>query len=224
MSELEPEPTTAEAVATEPEAPEAPAEPSWSGPSQEEWEQTQSALEYFSSLMQPVVPQQPQGPEPLTAPDPFADDYPQQLAQYVEQMIEQRTAPIAGYVQETQRSEGEKLSKDVLSDLSSRDGEFDIDRAYEIGLARYREQAAMNPTAQTWEALEKTMAQAAAEVREYEHKVAEAAVERYKNELAGLGGRRPDLPAGGANGASQQFTVTPGGTELDLAYKYGQGR
>lgn len=214
MSELESETTTPEAVAPEPMEAEAPAAPTWTGPTQEEWEQTQQALEYVSSLMQPTFPQREDAPQEIEL-DPLDDGFRSQLDQW----FDQKVAPYAEYVRAQQSQEGEQRSKDVLTDLASRDGDFDIDRAYEVALARFREAAAVQPAAASWELLEKTLGQAAQDQRTYDKKVAEAAVERYKNELAGLSGARSELPAGATNG-SQQFTVPQGGGLVDVAYRH----
>lgn len=199
-------------------APPAEAEPAWSGPSQEEWQQTVSTLEQLAQLAQPQQPfQQPQEQvQEVPRPDPFADDFYEQLDRY----IDYKTQPIHEYVTYEQRQEGEQRGKDVLADLSSRDGEFNVDRAYEIGLARFRD--ATMTQQPSWELFEQTLGQAAKDVRAYEQQVAQAAIERFKNEMAGLGNAPRELSAtGGTNG--QQFTIPQGGGLMDVVRRHTGG-
>lgn len=213
MSEVIPE---APAEAVEPEAPaEAPAEDTWQGPSQEEWQQTQEALQQFQNLVQPPVQQQ-QAQEPPLEFDPFADNPVEQIRE----IVRRETATYAEFIQNQQYTEGEARGKDVLSDLASRDGDFNVDRAYEIGLARYREAAATQPP--SWDLYESCLNSAAKDVRSYEQSIATQAVERFKNELAGLGGARPEL--GVTTNGTGQFTIPEGGGLMDVVRRHTGGQ
>lgn len=221
MSELAPEQATPEAA--EPEAaPEAPAEETWSGPSQEEWQETQEALQYFASLAQPQSPFQQQQEEPETVEfDPLADDAGQQLRQVIQKELE----PYREFVWAQQVREGNARAQDIIADEVAKNGDF----LHADTSARIQRLATayIGQTNEQFVGDERRAAEAAYELaikdaREWEAKVKEAAIEQYKNELAGLSGARRELGAGGING--QQFNMPTGGSLVDVAYRHGGGR
>src|SRR5215471_1133652 len=120
MSELEPEQT--------PEATPEPAEPSWTGPSEEEWSATQAQLAQIAQMLQPQQPQyqQPYQNEP-PIPDPFAEDYQQQYLAREEWRMQ-------GYQQlesEIRYAQADDWAHEHLDELAQRGGEFNRDRAFE---------------------------------------------------------------------------------------------
>lgn len=225
MSDLAPEPVAPEAP--EAEAPEAPAESAWAGPSSEEWQETQEALQYLASLAQPQSPfQQPQPEQPLPL-DPLEDDFEQRLNQWAENKF----APYAEYVQMQQMREGSARAEDILADDIARNGEFIFnDPKSETGDSKQKARALADSYIGEMNqqypndprhAAEAALAKAAQDVRDWETNVRQAAIEQYKNELAGLGGARRELGAG-ING--QQFSMPTGGSLVDVAYRHGGGR
>lgn len=214
MSELEGEGLAPEAPA--PEEPSATVEEPWSGPAQEDWEATQQALQY---LVQQVAPPQPQPTYEQSQPielDPLDPSFQQQLDQY----LEQKFAPYSQFQQTQQQQEGEARAKDVLADLSTRDGEFNTDHAYEVGIARYKEAARQHGA--SWELLENVLAQTAKDVRAFEEAAGKAYHERQINQVQGLAGARGE-PGAAGNAGSQQFVFPEGGGLLDVVKRHVNG-
>src|SRR4029077_13623577 len=128
--------------------PEAPAEEEWSGPSREEWEQTQALLaQYNQQLQQPQAPPQyqprhahntrrrpqPQAPpqyqpqqQPPSPPDPFEDDFQGRLDAY----IDYRMAGAQQLEQEIRLAQAEEFAMTHLNELAQAGGEFDRAQAY----------------------------------------------------------------------------------------------
>lgn len=207
------------------------AESAWSGPDQETWESTQQtlaeqqqAIEYFASLTQPTNPfqngQQQQGQQPIEI-DPLADDFQSQLDAY----FEQKTAPYQEYLQAQQYREGDARAADIIADDIAKNGDYlfaeSKDKARALAnnyIGETNQQFPNNPA----QAAEAALTRAAQDVRAWEASVKEAAIEQYKNELAGLSGARREPAAGGING--QQFAMPTGGSLVDVAYRHGGGR
>ena len=177
-------------------------EPAWQGPSQEEWEQTQNALAYFNQQLQPPEPQGEQYPQI----DPFADNYGEQLAQFMQAQFQQYMTPFQEWVQSQQLGEAEERALDILDDITSREGEFLVqDDAY--AQIRARANDFLNEEAQKHgfgpKAAEAALHRAAAEQREYERKIGEAYYARKTNQLKTLTGN-PGEPATTYSQGSQE--------------------
>ena len=179
MSELTPE--TPESAAAEPvETAEA---PSWAGPSQDDWTQLSEAVGYLATLeQQRAQVYAPQQPGQQAQIDPFADDFQTQLDRY----IEQRLQPVHQFQTEAQLAEAEERANDILTDLATKDGEFDTK------LARIRADHLL-PAMQarygnTPKAAEAALEAAAREQREYEQQMYQNAVARHTNHIATLAG------------------------------------
>jgi hypothetical protein len=227
MSELEPE-GTPEPSGGEPEG--QPTEEAWSGVTQEQWEESQQtlaqandALGYMYERLGPVIdgPQQAQAPQPMQI-DPLDDNFQGQLDRYLEEKI----APYAEYVQAQQFREGEARAQDILSDIKARDGDFvfdgSTDKARMLANEYIGEMNQQYP-GQLAKAAEAAIEAAAKDVRAWEQEVKNAAIEQYRNELAGLSGVPRQQPAAGSNG-TQQFAIPSGGGLIDVAYRHGNGR
>lgn len=217
MSDLE----YGEPVAPEPgiaPEPEAPAEPAWSGPSQDEWNEYQEAVRFLAQAQQaPPEPQHQEQPQTQAEIDFFADNAQEQLDAY----IESKLAPYADYTQQAILSEAEERAHDILSDIVQREGEFLFEGSLEKarGLAnQYVPQMAAQygygPAA-----AEHALEQAAKDVREWEQAVGQAYHERQINQLSTLGGA-PRQPGAAGTGGAQQFVIPGGGDELDVAARY----
>ena len=212
MSELVNEP-----LAPAPEAPAPEAEESWV-PSREEWEQTQQAL---YDLTQQVAPP-PQRETGYPSIDPFADDYPQQLAGFVTQSVQQAIQPLMEWQQGQQLGEAEERALDILDDITSRDGEFLAkEQAYEASRALAGVFVNEEAEKHGWgpKAAEAALQRAAKFVRDYEQAVGKAYYDRQINQFSTIAGADREPPAGGVG--SQQIVTERGGDELSLVQKYG---
>ena len=217
MSELDFEQVAPEAAVE----PEAPAEPAWSGPSQEEWQAQQEAIQYLTSQRQPEpAPQQqePQGPAEI---DFFADDAQTQLDAY----IESKLAPYADYTQQAILNEAEARAQDILKDTVSRDGDFLFEGSFEKARAlantyvpEMAQKHGYGPAA-----AEHAIAKAYKDTRAWEDAVGKAYHERQMNQLQTLGGARSE-PGAAGSAAAQQFVIPGGGDELDVVARYTHGR
>lgn len=191
-----------------------PGEPAaWSGPSQDEWQalQQQNAelLEYVQGLQQPAAPvQQQQGP---VVPDPFADDYADQLQAYVEAHI----APLRDFQQGVQQQEGHEQAMDVLADLAARDGEFDREEAF-YRAQRYVQSGRIQDG-------EKALEQAAKDQRAVEARYREAGVALHTNQLATLSGVPGEPGSSYAQGVQQRQMgdYRQGGSVTDKFFRDG---
>src|SRR4051812_9283034 len=113
MSELAPENTGGV------EPPADPGDGGWSGISQEQWEQHQSAFTETQQALQYIAQQlQPQQPQP--AVDFFADDAQSQLDQYIEQRLSQHLGPIQQFQSNVQMGEANERAMDILTDIQTR--------------------------------------------------------------------------------------------------------
>lgn len=215
MTEFAPEPAAPELA--EPAQPEVPAEESWQGPSQEDWESTQQALNYLANAVAPPQQQQ-QGYEP-PAPvqlDPLDENFQQALDQY----LDQKLAPYADYTQQAILGEAEQRASDILSDITSRDGEFLFEGSVEKARAlansyvgQMSQQYGFGP-----QAAEQAIEQAAKDVRAWEQSVGQAYHERQMNQLSTLGGARQEPGAAGAG--AQQFVIPEGGDLFDVVRRH----
>ena len=189
MSEALPEPQV--------ELPEAPAEEEWSGPSREEWEQTQALLSQYNQMLQ--QPQQPQPQQfqqqPPSPPDPFEDDFQGRLDAY----IDYRMAGAQQLEQEIRLAQAEEFAMTHLNELASSGGEFDRGQAY----ARANMILIQNG-GDPVQALD----QAAREVREYEQRVGQQYYQQQIEQVQANAGAPRGLPAGTIGGAQ---TVATGG-------------
>lgn len=155
----------------------------------------------------------------LVPPDPFSDNYAQEMAAYqqardeqmfgrIEQMIGQIAQPLNDRTEKETVAEGEQRLKDMLTDDISRNGEFprlpgQTDSKSEQ-LVRPLAQALFPQIAQRFgngpRAAEVAMSQAAQTVREIVAEAGAAALEAERNRTATLAGARGDVAAG-ASGA-----------------------
>jgi hypothetical protein len=187
MSEPLPEPQV--------ELPEAPAEEEWSGPSREEWEQTQALLSQYNQMLQ--QPQQPQPQQfqqqPPSPPDPFEDDFQGRLDAY----IDYRMAGAQQLEQEIRLAQAEEFAMTHLNELASAGGEFDRGQAY----ARANMILIQNG-GDPVQALD----QAAREVREYEQRVGQQYYQQQIEQVQANAGAPRGLPAGTIGGAQSVAT------------------
>lgn len=186
-----------------------PAEEVWSGPTQEEWQQTQTQLQEAAELVQAVRQGQQNG-------GPLADYDPEFVAG-LDQWFEQKVAPYQSFQQEAILGEAEQRAQDILHDLSVRDGEFDLVTARlraDQMLPEFSAKYGPGP-----KAAEAALAAAASAQRDYEAAIRTAAVEQYQNGMRGLRPAPVEPAANGVVGAQQH--VTPeGGDERDLVRAY----
>src|SRR4029077_10384324 len=144
--------------------PEAPAEEEWSGPSREEWKQTQALLaQYNQQLQQPQAPPQQYQPQqqPPSPPDPFEDDFQGRLDAY----IDYRMAGAQQLEQEIRLAQAEEFAMTHLNELAQAGGEFDRAQAYARANMILIQQGG-DPV--------QALDQAAKDVREYEQRVGQA--------------------------------------------------
>lgn len=188
MSEPMPEPTQ--------DIPEAPVEEEWSGPSREEWEQTQALLAQYNQQQQQPQPQQPQQyQQPPAPPDPFEDDFQGRLDAY----IDYRMAGAQQLEQEIRLAQAEEFAMTHLNELASKNGEFDRSAAYARANMILIQQGG-DPV--------QALDQAAKDVREYEQRVGQAYYQQQIEQVQANAGAPRGLPAGTIGGAQ---TVATGG-------------
>lgn len=197
MSELAPEGVAPEPLEPAPEAaPEAP----WA-PSQDEWQQIAGAVGYLAELEQrrSQVYEQPGGGETPVEIDPFDPD---SVAAYVDQLVQQRTAPLQQLHQQITHDEGEERARDILADDAAANGEFDIDmarlRADRI-LPQLNARGIRGP-----KAAQEALAQAAKDQRAYETERDKKAVERHMNQLQTLNGAPGEAGSTYSQGVQQR--------------------
>lgn len=178
-----------------------PVEPAYVGPSPDEWQETQQELAQLREAYQ-----QMQAPQEESFPliDPFADDYPQQLAAYVSQTVQQAIQPVSEWQYQQQLSEAEERALDIIEDDVSRNGEFLLgERAFDgvraLANSFFAEEAQRYGNGP--KAAQTAIYRAAATWREYEKELAQKAIEQHTNQLTTLSGapREPGVtsfPAG----------------------------
>lgn len=187
-----------------------PVEPAWSGPSQEEWQQTQQALLYMAQQLQP------QQQEPVI--DQFADNFQEQLDAY----LDQRLAPIQTVQQEAIMGRAEEQAMEILTNVAATDPfiyEGSLENARKLAndyIAQTQQQYGYGPRA-----AEEALKLAHKAVREWETKVGEAYHQQQLEQLRGLGQVRREPAAAGMNGQASQLITTAGpGDERAVLAKY----
>lgn len=180
MSEIENEVTETENEGVTTGAPETPA---WSGPSQEEWEQTREAIQQVTGIV-PTVQQMSQIFQQMQQGEEQEEDL--DIGEYVERIIEGRLAPVMSVVQNAAQRSGQDKMKELLSGYEKDLGKFDHDLA---------ERAAHSFFAESGDPV-KSVEAGAKLAAEYRKREREDAVKEYKDSL-----KRPgpaDLPVDGS--------------------------
>lgn len=187
MSELEPEQPVEQPVE---------AEPGWSGPTQEQWEQTQAQLQQYEQMLQAQQAQQQPAYQPQQVQlDPFSETFQQDLDSY----LDQRMAGSRQLEQEIRLAQAEEFAMERLEQLAQQGGDFDRDAAYARANMILMQQGG-DPM--------RALDQAARDVREYEQRIGQAFYDRQIEQLQTNAGAPRGLPAGSL-GAAQ--TVPTGG-------------
>ena len=208
----------------EPEPEPEPVEPAWQGPSQDEWGSVMGYIQQQQAERDAYAQQQQaQQSQQQYAVDPFADDFGQQLQTIIGQAVQQNLAPVMEYQYGQQLGEAHERALDILDSIVSRDGEFiNQDKAFEasIALANSYMQEESAKHGYGPKAAEAALTRAAGEIRAYETAVAEAAQQRYMNQLSNLGGAARDV-YGAPLAASEGFSVPDGGDEYAVLERFG---
>lgn len=217
----------------------------WSAPSREDWETTQSTLTELQERLefqQQYLPQaafqqqqpqyqQPQAPAP---PEPWSDNYAAELAAYVQYHAQQAVQPYEHAAATWQEREGEARAQDMIHDDVTKNGDYIVPEAstdkvktladayFNASATQLQQQGVTDPQ-RLAQAATQAFETAIGEVRAYEKQIGDAAVERFKNELAGLDPRRQQLPASG-DAPAQGFPAPGGGDEIALARRYTSGQ
>jgi len=209
----------------EPLAPQEPAavepvEPAWTGPSQEEWEQTQYALQQFQQQASQQQPE-PQGPSQYPMLDPFSDDFTPQAVDLFRNVVREELAPIQEWQQTQRLQEAQDMALDIIDDDVQRNGEF---RNPEKGVAFVQAFAATLVPQMSEKfgfgpkAAEAAITEAAKQYRELEQAVGTAFHEQEMNRLTNISGANREL--GSQIPGAQQVVVEPGGDEMSVVRKY----
>lgn len=202
MSEFESDPVLDQPI-------DAPIESAPWSPSQDEWGQMVQGLNYLLEAQQRQAsiyapPQQ----EQYVEWDPYDREQ-------VLNLFRQEMAPLYQDREQAQLGEAEERARDILSDLSKRDGEFDIEIARlraESFLPQMQERYGPGPRA-----AEEALAAAAAAQRQWEMERDRTAVDRYTNQIATLAGA-PGEPGSSYTQGAQTRTMPDyrqGGTVTD---------
>lgn len=195
--------------APEPE-PVPPAEPAWAGPSQDEWEQTQQALQYYAQQIEAQnAPPPAAGEQQIPAVDFFDENAFPQLMGVFGQMLDERLRPFQEFQYGQQMGEAENRALDILEDIVARDGEFlEQEKAFQAITAMAN--VFMPEEAQKYgygpQAAQAALERAAGEFRAYEKAVSEAAVARNHNQLSTLSGA-PGEPGSRYSQGAQEMVV-----------------
>ena len=169
-------------------------QPAWA-PDPDEWQATQQQLQELAQIVQPQPPPWQQAPQAPPVPDPFADDYAQQMQAYMDHV----TAPMRQWQEQQQLSAAQEQAMSTLSQLAEKDGAFDRDMAW----ARANQLILENGGDP-----HKALQQAAVDTRAYEQKVRDDAIAAYQQQIQNVAGApRGQLPVG-VGGAQ---TVPTGG-------------
>ena len=223
------DPAAAPEPAIEQPAGEAGAEPAAAGPSltDDDLEALRELRDIAPILRQaltapPAAEQQPQIEQPQIEWDPFDPDSMRAMLEQRDQQllaqIGQLFQPIAERHQGEIIGEAEQRAHDILTDIATRQGEFDGGND-SLTLARHIADSFMPDLTARYgpgpRAAEAALEQAYSYVRGIEQTVATKAVEQYKNQLGTLGGATGEPGSTGAAGV----TVAPQvkGDETDLA-------
>ena len=187
----EPLPEQPPVAAEETPAPEP--EPSWTGPTRDEWEATQAQLQQYAQMLQPQQPQYQQTAPQV--PDPFSETYQQDMEAY----LAYREASFRQLQDEIRFAQAEDWAMERFGQLAESGGGFDPDLAYARANMILQQQGG-DPVA----ALE----QAAREQREFEQRIGQEFYQRQIEQLQQNAGAPRGLPAGQL-GAAQ--TISTGG-------------
>lgn len=205
----------------------------------EEWEAVQAGYERtnagLSQLAQYLAQQQAGGGEQYEEPgfefelDPLDDDYGAQLATFMQQRDEQLMSQFQQMIQplyEAQQmariNDGMEQLRDIFHDDVQQHGEFaESETSFEMALALGRTfyADAVQRYGAGDRAAEAAFGHAISTLRERDKAIADAAIERYKNEIATLSGA-PREP--GASGVGTQVIGGQRPDSLrDIARRYG---
>jgi len=97
--------------------------------SPEDWQEVQETIGVIREAMQyqpepeQQTTQQQQTPQ-IPIPDPFSENYPEQLQAYTQAMIEQATAPLQAHTEEAQLAEAEETAMSIIESLASEKGQL----------------------------------------------------------------------------------------------------
>lgn len=159
--------------------PTTPAQPAWSGPSQEEWQTIVRANQYLVQKMQEFEYQ----PEEEEQPDYENMD----MAELLQRYVDGRMGEISPYVQQAAQQAGEKRMNELFdaAEKDERIGKFDRELASQLADAMYK--PGMDPV--------QTVFAAAHRVSQFSKSEREAAINEYKSSMK----KSPfdDLPVGG---------------------------
>lgn len=208
----EPGPLSPNYVPPEPE----PEPEQWTGPTQEQWEQTQAMLaqtaesyetmQWLAQQAQQLQQQQMGQQGPVF--DPFSEDANTQLRQ----IIREELAPYEQLRQDVILGEAEERASDILADLQARNGEFTQSQSADLARALANQFLAEEQTKHGFgpKAAEAALERGYNTVREYENTLAQTAIERHNNQLKTLndaprepGTGAPVMPA--VQGGKPQF-------------------
>lgn len=154
--------------------------------------------------------------------DIFADDGIPRLIEALGQTFDSKLARVEQFIQSQQQQaeqasyqEGEGQMKDILTDLASREGEFNVDAAFAFRQPFLNEAVAKYGV--SMHAAEVGLAHAARFFRGLEKAAGDKAVEQYKNEMATLAGA-PSEASGSGVGVTAVGDVAD---EMELAERWG---
>ena len=227
MTEMAPEPGP-EQVGLEGEP--APEEAPWQGPSQEEWAQTQQALQSLGPLAQQWQEmQEQQGETERPTVDQFSDEFMPQLDAYIEHKFEERVGPLQTFAEQQQEEEAEQRAMDIIADVATREGDFlftDKIPGTEMSspdLARALADRFIFEESQRYgrgpQAAEQALVRAVKVVRTWEQSVGKAYHEREMNQIGTLAGARRE-PGAAGNAAGQQLVTPEGGDEMSVVQRF----
>lgn len=111
----------------------------WTGPTQEEWEQTREAIQQVTGIV-PTVQQMSQVFQQLQQGQQGDDDEGDlDIGEYVERIIEGRLAPIMPIVQSSAQRSGQERMKELLSEHEKTLGKFDHELAERVAHSYFAE-------------------------------------------------------------------------------------
>lgn len=194
----------------------------------------------FNTLLQQAGAQQQGGQQQQAQPgvdfdaneflNPLGDNYGENMLQLLGQQqreilgaVQQMIAPLAQTHEQQTQSAGDDLLKDAIGDAITRTGDLDADDVARDRVMRDVRERFYPELAQRYgetdKAAELAIDKAVANERAYQKQIADAAVERYKNQIGTLAGVRGE-PGGGAGSGVETFPDTPL-SPRELALKYG---
>ena len=200
MSEME----TPAPPAPDPE-PE-PIEPEWSGPSRDEWEQAQTLLSEYEQLRQQQyqAQQPPQQDQVPPIPDPWAENYQEQVAAREAWLM----APYQQFQQQIEMQQGRDAALSYLEKDAAANGPLtDPGRIWDQ--AQYLVGTGQVQRPQNDHEANKLLTDLARQQREYDKKVGEAYHQQQLEQMQTIQGGQRRLPSPAIPGAAQ--TVSAGG-------------